>query len=62
MRLTPPKQATFYLGAVLWLLGLIGPWIPQLRDAQVMTGLSAGYVLAVIGGLVLILGNAMDSL
>lgn len=56
-----PKKWTFYLGLVLWVLGLLAPWLPGLQGVEVLGGLTSGYVLAIFGGLVLIIGTALDN-
>lgn len=60
MKLTPPAQATFLVGALLWLLGLLGAFMPQINGLFSAAGMGAAFWLAVIGGLVLIAGNVMD--
>ena len=59
MTLSAPKKWTFLLGAALWLVGLLSPWIPGM-DAQLFQGLSVGYVLVMLGGIVLIVGNGFE--
>jgi hypothetical protein len=61
VNLSAPRQYTFYLAAALWLLALFANWIPALQ-VDMFGGLAAGYVLALIAGLILILGNTMNSM
>jgi hypothetical protein len=60
MQLTPPRQWTFYLALALWIIAFVAIWVP-LPDAP-LEGLTTGYILALISGLVLILGNALKSM
>ncbi len=63
MNLSAPKQATFYVAAVLWLLGLLGPFVAAIGSLPLgIAGQSASWTLAILGGLVLIIGNAMDGI
>jgi hypothetical protein len=63
MNLSAPKQNTFYIAAVLWLLGLLGNFIPTVDQIFGMMADGGGaYWLAILGGLVLIIGNAMDGM
>lgn len=60
MNLSAPKQATFYVAAILWLLGLIGYFVPAIDQLIVGEAGGLAFWLAILGGLVLILGNLMD--
>jgi hypothetical protein len=62
VNLSAPKQATFYVAALCWLLGLLGAIIPAIGDLFSAAGMSAAYWLAILGGLILIVGNAMDGI
>lgn len=62
MNLSAPKNVTFYIAALLWLLGLLGAFIPALTTLFSAAGQGSHFWLAVIGGLVLILGNALDGM
>lgn len=62
MHLSPPKQITFIIGAVLWLLGLLGLFIPAINNMMNVMNMGAAYWLAILGGLVLILGNMLDGI
>ncbi len=57
MKLSPPKQITFYIAALLWLLGLVNVLAP----ASVAMLPAVGWY-AIVGGLLLILGCAIDGL
>jgi hypothetical protein len=46
---------------ILWVVGLAAPYIPAF-DQFVFQGLGSGYVFAVLGGLILILGNVLKGL
>ena len=61
MQLSPPKNSTFYAGVILWAAGLASPFIPAL-DTYTLQGLGAGYLFAILGGLVIILGNVLKGL
>lgn len=61
MQLSPPKNVTFYVGAILWLLGLAAPYL-EFMNSLPKEGLGNGYVLSILGGLVLILGNLLKGL
>ncbi len=60
MSLSPPKQVTFYIAVILWLLGLIGNWVTAIDTLVVGDAGGLAYWLAILGGLVLIVGNAVD--
>ncbi len=60
MELSPPKNITFYAGVILWVMGLIAPYLPFLKNFPIQ-GLGSGFVFAILGGLVLILGNVLKN-
>lgn len=60
MKLSTPKNVTFYIAAVLWLLGLLGIWVTQISAAATPMGQGLHVWLLALGGLVLILGNVLD--
>lgn len=63
MTLSAPKQATFWIAVILWVLGLIGGFVEQIDTLLGEPGiLDNGFAfwLAIIGGLVLIIGNLME--
>ena len=62
MNISAPKNNTFYIAALLWLLGLLGAFMPAINDLFAAAGMGAAYWLAILGGLVLIVGNAMDGM
>jgi len=62
MKLSAPKQVTFMIAGVLWLVGLLGIVTPSLQTVEAGLPVSYGYLAALLGGLVLILGNMLDNL
>ena len=63
MQLSAPKQATFYVAALCWLLALLGNWVGAIGDLPLnFMGQGSTYWLAMLGGLILIVGNAMDGI
>jgi hypothetical protein len=57
MKLSAPMQVTFLIGAILWFLGLLGAFAPAINGLFTAAGMGAAYWLAILGGLVLIIGN-----
>jgi len=57
MRLSPPKQTTFWASVVIGLLGVIGKLIPSLPLVS-----PYAFWLVAIGFALLVLGNAMTGL
>ncbi len=57
MRLSPPKQTTFWASVVIGLLGVIGKLIPSLPLVS-----PYAFWLVVVGFALLVLGNAMTGL
>jgi len=63
LNLSPPKKWTFYLAVILWVLGFLAIWITKLNpEVGALSGLTGGYLLALISGLLLILGNALKGI
>ena len=60
MQLSAPRQWTFYLALALWVLALLARWVPALQTE--FGSWPAGYVLALLAGLVLIIGNTMKNM
>jgi hypothetical protein len=58
MSLSAPKKATFYVAAVLWIIGLIGMLV--MPDFQVVLNFGLAAWIGMLGGLILILGNMLD--
>ncbi len=57
MNLSAPRQGTFLLGLVLWILALVARWSEPLQ--MELGGWPAGYLLALIAGAVFIVGITM---
>jgi len=65
MNLSAPKNVTFYIAVVLWVLGLIAVLSNALASLNFLAfGVngSAGATLALLGGLVLVLGCVLDGM
>jgi hypothetical protein len=62
VNVSAPKQVTFLIGALLWLLGLLGAFIPAINGLFSAAGMGAAYWLAILGGLVLIIGITMKKM
>lgn len=62
MNLSAPKQATFLVAVILWLVGLLGAFVAQINGLFAIAGQGAAFWLAILGGLVLIVGCAMDGI
>lgn len=60
VNLSAPKAATFWIAVLLWLLGLLGAFVPALQTLFSLAGQGSHFWLAVIGGLLLALGNALE--
>ena len=57
MTLSAPKQATFYVAGILWIIGLVG--MLAMPDFQVVLNFGLAAWIGMLGGLVLILGNLL---
>ena len=62
MTLSAPKQATFWIAVILWLLGLIGAFVPAINDLFTIVDMGAAFWLAILGGLILAIGNLMEGI
>ena len=62
MNISAPKNNTFYIAALLWLLGLLGAFVPAINGLFAAAGMGAAYWLAILGGLILVVGNTRDGM
>lgn len=61
MDLSPPKQVTFWIAVIIWVVALIGAFVPAISDIVIVQqGLH--FWLALIAGLILAAGNAVKGL
>ena len=61
VKLSAPKQWTFYIAAILWIIALIGAfWAPL--QAVAFLNATWAYWIAMLSGLVLVLGVMIDGL
>lgn len=58
MRLSAPKQWTFLVAVILWIVGLVGVF--ALGDQYPIIGIGASFWIGMLGGLILILGNLLE--
>jgi hypothetical protein len=63
MQLSPPKHITFYGAAAVWLLALAAGGMASLagRPAGILD-MTAAFWLAILAGLLLILGNVFNDM
>jgi hypothetical protein len=62
MNLSAPKMVTFVIAVVLWVVGLLGAFVPGIDALFTFASQGAAFWLAILGGLVLILGNALNGM
>ena len=62
MNLSAPKMWTFLIAVILWLLGLIGAWVPAINDLFTIAGQGGAFWLAILGGLILAIGNMLEGI
>ena len=65
MKLSAPKQITFYIAVILWVIALVGLFVPGLQPVAAgtfLTKMGWAFWAALIGELILVLGNLMDGL
>ena len=61
MKLSAPKQITFWIAVIIWIVALIGAFVPAIKDI-VIVNQGLHFWLAIIAGLILALANFLDGL
>ena len=59
MNLSAPKKWTFIVGAVIWLLGLLGLFLVD-PEMYSLAGIGIAVWLGFLGGLIVMLGNLLE--
>ncbi len=61
MNLSAPKKVTWWIAVIVWVIALIGAFVPAIRDVAIgPQGLH--FWLAIIAGLILALGTLIEGL
>jgi len=61
MDLSAPKQITFWVALIIWIIALIGAWLPSINTIMIgPQGLH--FWLALLAGLILALGSFLKGL
>ncbi len=59
MSLSAPKQITFWIAVIIWIVALIGAWVTAVTDIVIVEqGLH--FWLALLAGLILAVGNVFE--
>jgi hypothetical protein len=62
MKLSPPKQITFWVAVIIWIVALVMAFLPQTKDVIAFASQTWQYWLALLAGLILALGNILNGL
>lgn len=62
MSLSAPKQWTFLVAMLLWLIGLIGAFVPQINELFMFAEMGAAFWIGMLGGLLLAIGCFFDGI
>lgn len=59
MTLSAPKQITFWIAVIIWIVALIGAFVPAIKDVMIVE-LGLHFWLALLAGLILAIGNVFE--
>jgi hypothetical protein len=62
VNLSAPKMWTFIIAVILWILGLLGVWVPAINGLFAFAGMGAAFWLGMLGGLILAIGNMVEGI
>jgi hypothetical protein len=62
VKLSVPKMWTFIIAVILWLIGLIGAFVPAINNVFTIADFGAAFWIGMLGGLILAIGNLFDGI
>ena len=59
MKLSAPRQITFWIAVIVWIIALIGAFVPAISDV-IIADQGLHFWLALLAGLILVIGNLLE--